>query len=342
MERAKQLPYKEPPFCTYQRYACFGVVAMQNPDSHNWYLSRAIGLSVTRHYLHYFSTPELATTDVEIEHIPFLDCLHVDRHVIKGLEFPIIRNMIDEGYYVYYSGVDPFYIEGALWSGESHKFHDGMICGYDDNDHTFTVAIYDKRWIFRCFKTSQDGFMKALESGKERGGYDNFVGVKPRYDPISLDLTVMADRLEAYLIPDPHRYDFDYPDPVHGIAVHDYLRLYMQYAKEGEFRQELVDRRILRLLWEHKRCMADRIVTVESLLGAPSTISTQYASVVERADRIRTLYSGYHLKPRNDLLTVIMDELSRIKASEEKLLPQFLELVKEAQNAVELPKAKNE
>jgi hypothetical protein len=337
MERAKQLPYTEPPFCTYQYFGSPGVVAMQNPTAYNHYLNHSINLDCGRRFLSGYTSPDMSVCCCALQDMLFIEHIDVRRSFIDGCELDVIRNMIDDGYYVCFNMVDVYYIEGMLWFEEFHNLHDGMVCGYDDNDHTLTIAAYDSRWFYRSFKTPQEGFVKALASGKERGGYDGFIGLKPKNDTIPLDLGEIARHLEEYLTPDLYGTSFEGPDPVHGIIVHDYMRLYLQFLLDGEIPYDRKDRRIMRLVLEHKKCMADRIAAVENKLGCSSDLSNRYAPVAESANRAHTYYVAYRMKQKDELLRLIQKELATMKAIEEDVLPDFLKLIKEVPHAVELP-----
>lgn len=329
MERAKQLPYKEPPYCTYQYMAGAGVAAMQNPTAYNYYLNQCIILLCDKVFLTGYTSPRLNVNDAAFERLPFLERAEIRRSFIDGSELQVIRNMIDDGYYVYFNMVDAFYIDGMLWSEEYHNFHDGLICGYDDNDHTLTLAAYDKRWVFGSFKTSQEGFVKALASAKERGGYEGFIGFRAQENEIKLDIPKITENLGKYLTIDPHSCEFEDRNTIRGIVVHDYLRLYLQFLLDGEIPYDRKDRRIMRLIYEHKRCMADRITAVEEKLGYSTNLRLKYAPVVESAQRAHTYYVSYRLKQKDELLRMIQKELTFMKKTEETVLSEFLELIKE-------------
>ncbi len=343
MDKSKQLPFALPPFCTYQYLASSGVAAMQNPTAYNWYLSHCMILSCSKRFLNGYTSLALGINDALLSDLYFLEHIDVKRSFVDGCELQVIKNMIDDGYYVCFNMVDVFYIDGMLWSGENHNLHDGMICGYDETDHTLTLAAYDSRWIYRSFTTSQEGFLHALASGKEKGGYDGFIGIKPKDDKIPLDLACITELLKKYLTPDPYGNCFEESDSVHGITVHDYIRLYLTFLLEDEIPFERMDRRIMRLLWEQKKCMADRIVAVEKRFDCSPDLSGRYAPVLQSAVLARSLYASYRIKRREDLLQVIINEIKKMKAAEEEILPEYINLIKEKMpNVVELSEVKNE
>ena len=74
---------------------------------------------------------------------------------IKGYVHPIIREFINNGYYVFYWGIDDYYLEGKSFYKERHFNHDGLICGYDQNNKTYQIYAYDQKWIYRQFDVKQ-------------------------------------------------------------------------------------------------------------------------------------------------------------------------------------------
>ena len=58
---------------------------------------------------------------------------------IQTVTYSLIQtlSMIDDGMYIYFHGVDDFYLPEKSWYGTRHMNHDGIICGYDDNDSNF-------------------------------------------------------------------------------------------------------------------------------------------------------------------------------------------------------------
>lgn len=329
MKKTKQLPYKEPPYCTYQYMAGTGVAALRNPTAYNHYLNLCMVLKCEKTFLTGYTSPRLVVNDAALECLPFMERVDVRRSFIDGFELPIIKRMLDEEYYVCFNVVDAFYIDGMLWSKESHNLHDGLICGYDDKDQTLTIAAYDSRWIYGIFRTPQKKFVKALASAKERGGYDGFIAIKPRDEKIPLNISVMEEKLEEYLTHDPNDSEFEDQNQIYEIDVHDYLGLYMQYLLEGEIPYNRKDRRFMRLIYEHKRCMEDRINAVTEQLEKSRDLCTKYAPVVESAKRAHTYYASYRLKQKNELLCLIQKELTFMKRTEEAVLPEFLILLKE-------------
>lgn len=331
MGKSKQLPYIKPPFTTYQDQAGSGVAAMQIPTILNWYYNNVVILSCGKEFLTGYTSPDLQIDEARVFDMPFLESIYVRRDFSEGYEIPIIKNMLNRGFFVHYTVIDPYYVDGILWGGEKHTLHDGIICGYDDNDMTFTFMGYDNRWNYGCFRSSQEGFQKALVHGMEIGGGGGFFAFKP-YDvntKFELDAATAINKLEKYLSYDPNAFRFDSEGRVKGILVHDYLALYLTYLSEGIIPYEKTDRRIMRMIVEHKQCMAGRFAAFEKALNLSADISEKYKQVTESAIYAKTLYDRHRIKRRDDYLVLIKNEIIKIKKLEEELIPKFLKKIKE-------------
>lgn len=114
-----------------------------------------------------------------------------------------------------------------------------------------------------------------------------------------------------------------------GIVVHDYIAKYVGKLYDGSIPYEKIDRRVFRMIWEHKKVMLERIALIEDALSLDHAISENYRSVVREADNCRMLYAAHHMKQRNAVLPIIQKKLLSLKAKEQELLTEVLEKSKE-------------
>lgn len=128
-----------------------GIPAKQNTTSDNWYYNNTIEWRCTRKFLQGFTTPELSLSCGSIWNMPFIDKIGVNTRFARRCALDIIKTMIDDGFYVAFSGVDDYYVKGKSWYKEEHFNHDGLIIGYDDENGTLSIAAYDQRWIFTVY-----------------------------------------------------------------------------------------------------------------------------------------------------------------------------------------------
>ena len=89
-----------------------------------------------------------------------------------------------------------------------------------------------------------------------------------------------------------------------------------------------MDRRVFRIIWEHKKVMYERIKLIESELSLDTEISEAYKNVVKEADNCRTLYASHHMKRRDVSLPIIQKKLLSVKAREQELLEELLRKAK--------------
>ena len=113
MNKYAELPLVEPLYSTYHDgilTACINA----NPSIRNWFLSNTMVLTCTRKFLSGFTTPEIRVEKYSFNN-PCLEIRWIPMHFLKGCINLVIRNLIDTGYYVYFCGVDDYYVNGKSW-----------------------------------------------------------------------------------------------------------------------------------------------------------------------------------------------------------------------------------
>ena len=124
-------------------------------------------------------------------------------------------------------------------------------------------------------------------------------------------------------------YPFEEDKTPYGIAVQNYIVKYLDKLIEGVIPYENIDRRIFRLVWEHKKAMFERIETIEKMLELDSVLSDEYINIVKMADNMRMLYASYRIKKRDGLLPLIKNELIKLIEAEKMILTKFVDAVGE-------------
>ena len=228
--------------------------------------------------------------------------------------------MIDAGYYVAFNNIDDYYLKGKSWYKERHFNHDGLICGYDQNEKTYCIYAYDSKWRYKKFWTPQKAFDAGRKAMEKQGVYANIYGLKVRNEIVDFSPRIVCAKIKEYLNSDLEKYPFEGEGDVYGIIVHEYIAEYISRLYKGIIPYERMDRRVLRLVWEHKRAMFERIKLAENGLGMSSDISQKYAELVENADVMRMLYASHHMKRRDSVLPIIQKELLKLMEDERRLL----------------------
>lgn len=327
MKNKVELPLTEPIYSTYNYYGTGGAIISENPTIRNWYLNEAVNLLCNRRFLSGFTTPEINIQNASWSKNPYFEMVWYKMKFAKGYINPIIRECLKQGYYVCFGGIDDYYVEGKSWYHERHFKHDGLICGFDQEKKTYSILAYDKNWIYRKFYCSQESFDKGRRSMFNSESYGHIYALKPKSEIVKFDPEAVIRNLKEYLNSSFDMYPIDGEGEVHGIIVHDYIVMYVKKLYDGSIPYERMDRRVFRLIWEHKKAMLERIEKLEVVLGLEVDISHKYKVIVSEADMIRMMYASHNKKRRDSLLLTISSKLLNIKQNEEKLLHQLVDRI---------------
>ncbi len=319
-----ELPLVEPLYSTYHYQGPGTAVLVNNPSIRNWYLNQVMILTCTRKFLRGFTTPEINIAESSWESNPYFDKKWYAMKFLEGHVHFVIRKLLDAGYYVCFNGVDDYYVEGKSWYHERHFDHDGCICGYDQENKTYCIYAYDHNWIYHKFWTTQKSFEEGRKAQFKKKRYGSICGIKPKGDPVVFSHETALKRIAGYLDSDAEKYPETAEGTVYGIVVHDYIAKYVGKLYDGSIPYEKMDRRVFRMIWEHKKGMLERIKLIEESLSLDHSLSDAYASVVREADNCRMLYAAHHRKQRNSVLPVIQKKLLVLKDKEQELLTELL------------------
>ena len=337
MSRAVELPIVEPLFRTYQTYGSSGAIIQDNPSVNNWFYNRASVLSCERNFLAGRTTPGIYVNWVNIFLNPHLERYEIPMKPLGEYIHEVIRGFLEEGFYIHYFDIDDYYLEGKSWYGERHFPHDGLICGYDDDAKTYSIYAYDKDWICRVIKIPISCFEEGRRASFEAGNFGHMYALKVKKEPVKLNYKEMCDNLKIHINssleqcpPDLELLPLKQKSIVAGLAVHDYICIYLDMIVDGCIPHERMDRRVFRLIWEHKNVMHKRFQVVEDDLGFDHELSERYESVLKKADNGRFLYASYQIKRRDVLVPTIQKILRSISEEEKPLIEAFIEKIKSA------------
>ena len=333
MYKRVELPLIEPLYSTYHNQGTGTAVIGNNQFVRNWYFNQVMNLTCSRKFLNGFTTPEITIENSSLMSNPYLDKVWISTRFTKGYINPIIRELLDNGFYVQFGGVDDFYIKGKSWYKERHFSHDGLICGYDQNDKTYCMYAYDSNWIYRKFWTPQKNFNAGRIAMQKKGTFSHICGLKVKGDKIEFSPNTAIQKIKEYLDSSVDKYPFDGEGNVYGIVVHEYIAKYVTKLYNGDIPYERMDRRVFRLIWEHKKVMLERIEMIEQVLQLSDEISGNYKHLVSEADSIRMLYASHHMKRRDSVLPIIKKKLLYLMDKEKELLTLLVDKVeKELEN----------
>ncbi|MBQ8331862.1 MAG: hypothetical protein IJX94_05125 [Clostridia bacterium] len=325
MAESVALPFFVPVFATVQGSVASCLALAQHPDGYRAILNQCTTVTCKRRTWEKISTPDVFISGVAPRNFKQLQTYTVSLRYASRFAGEVIKQMLNDGYYVNYTKIDDFYLPGKSWYGTRHMPHDGIICGYDEADKTYSVAAYDINWVFTLIRIPQDCLALGIEACLAEGEYGDLIGVKVKEVPIPLDLKQIGKRMKLHLDSSLEIYPPNQNGKAYGLVVYDYLMRYMEDLYEGRVSYEKMDWRVLRPIWEHKKCMLDRIRAVEEELGWTNTLSVAYEPLLEQADHLRMMYALHHRKRRDSVLPRIREGLARIKESETAILNEFVE-----------------
>lgn len=327
MNKKIVLPLVEPVFSTYHDQGCSAAFISTNRSIKNWYINKSILLYCNKKFLDGYTSPQL---QVKHTNLYEMSCIHKHQTSLKFLgnrRKKIVRDMLAEGYYIQFNGIDDYYVEGKSWYKTRHFAHNGMIYGYDDEKETYSIFAYDKNWIYKGFEVSQKCFWRGMKEGEKLVNDCYITAIKPKSETIDIDLKSMCFLLKMYLNPELGKIWLNMNNFIHGLEVHDYLCIYLNKIEDNSIPYERADWRVFRLLWEHKKMMLHRIIAVEELLGYNNDLSNEYLEIVKMADDIRMMYANYMVRRRDLLLGIIKSKLLRVKNAEMDVITRLVNMI---------------
>lgn len=332
MKKKIELPLVEPLYSTYHNQATGSAIIFNNQSIKNWYYNQVLILTCNRKFLNGYTTPEINVDNSLLYNNPYLERKNYDMRFLKGYTNYVIKNLLNEGYYIHFKGIDDYYIEGKSWYRKRHFIHDGCICGYDQENKKYCIYAYDQNWICRKFWVSKKSFNAGMRSAFKQGKYDSIIGLKPKTERVEFSLHIALKNIEEYLDSSFEKYPESEEGTAYGIVVHDYIAKYIDKLYDGSIPYEKMDRRVLRVIWDHKKVMHTRIELIEKELSLGSDISSAYLSIVKEADNARMLYASHNMKRRDAILPIVKKKLIYIKEREHELLTNLLEKCKGEKN----------
>ncbi len=328
LKKIVELPLVSPLYSTHHNG--IGTACLEkNPSVRNWYLNNTIMLSCARKFLGTFSTPDVRILNASFFDNPYIEKILIPMKCLKGCLHKTIKNLLDDGYYVHFTGVDDYFIEGKSFYKTRHFNHDGTICGYNQNDNTYCIYAYDSNWIYQKFWVSQKCFDKGRKYMNNQGIYGYICGIKPVEEKVEFSPKEAYRSILEYLDSDLEKFPKNEWGMVYGIIVQEYVAEYIERLYNGIIPYEKIDRRVFRIIWEHKKVMLERIEAIEEALGLDNTYSSKYKPLIAIADDIRMLFASYQIKRRDSLLPTIKNKTREIMNTERIILREFADKIGE-------------
>lgn len=333
MNKSVQLPFFVPGFATYHNTAAVELICANHPHAKNQLFNQRMDLMCERDFLFgYYSSPKIAVPDAGVFSFPNMDRYCISMIYAHSVYREIIREMIDKGSYIYLTCIDDYYLPGKSWYMEKHRIHDGILCGYDDIEDTFTLAAYDNNWIFREIRVPQESLKASIDAALEDGHNVCLSAIVVRNKTIELDVAGILKKLKEHLNSVIEKYSLEEKGIVRGTAVYECLELYFDKILDASIDPQKVDWRVMRILWDYRYCMCNRMRAIEEKLDLGNERSENYEKIVKETDRLRMLFAFYHQKPKDSTLQIVKNGMCRLKEVERQELALFISKMEEVIN----------
>lgn len=216
----------------------------------------------------------------------------------QGNIIDYVRKQLQKNLYINVH-LDEFYISEKDYYDTRHFVHENLIYGYDDDEQVFYAFGISKRQKTTQFVIPYEEFLLAYEKGKlfyfcgadylEQEGYYPIIVYQIR-DGKEFEFTedVFIGKLTAFLQP-PEEEMVGEDVHVYGSNIYDWLIQDLT----GECDREIVDYRVLHLLYEHKKCIKNRLeylLQKGQLSAACQSVYHTINKVIDDFQEIRLLY----------------------------------------------------
>ncbi|QYR21088.1 hypothetical protein KZ483_25780 [Paenibacillus sp. sptzw28] len=322
-----------PPIYAFPIYANLLSIISNHRSSDAWYYSNFIQLNASpvNHTLSFYDCWNY------IDKCPLISKDLIDRSVITTTwNNDIIRfliHVITEGSYAYFF-IDEAKIKNSYLSKSQKSFtHDVMVYGYNLKERIFHIA-----GSFGSGKYTESTC--SFEEMKQ--AYDNtdlskdwFYGIQLlRCDSegeFEFDPNIFKEQLSDYLLSvncAKKSMDHQYLNERFGMDVYDVVVDYLSLLAEGKSTKRLV--KPLHFLWEHKKCMYDRIVYMDKrnyFLSAPNIglLKEVFSDISTRTLLIRNRFLKYFVDNNEKSIGKIIRDLQKVRTDEEYGIKLLLE-----------------
>lgn len=325
----KKLPVAMPMFTAYHYAGSAGIIAANNPTSKSWYYSNTINWRCIQPTLEYYNL-DLSFCNCSIWDMPFIEKSNTSFRFIRKYVIEIIEEMLIQDCYVIFSGVDDYYIQGKHGYMQRHYNHDGLIVGFDSERKKLSMVAYDERGLYREFETPYDGFIRGIEYECEHGKYGVLTSAQVDCNYIcELDPQKIKSLLKEYI--SEHTEQGYFPGisitVVYGMLVYNAIVEYIKMFVHKELPIEALDQRIFRYIYEHKRCMYQRIVALEKHLNIDTLLKNEYNQIQKTAESIRFRTIKAELSKNPELLTNVICNIQQMFEIENKVLSQLISIL---------------
>lgn len=336
MSMERRLPVKDPRINCYPYYANpLAILSVAGDEKYlPWFLSNFIQLS---------SHPEGSRIKLDFfqqwitwvpYYSPFLDVQIINKDIIGKLNaISFIVNCIDSGYYVHLKVNHKYLSASSLkWYNRTDYAHEVLIYGYNTKTQALEIADnfggkYKFAWC--TFEEFEQAYSNPPIYNKEN--YEKVLLFKPKEDvKFQFDLLKVKDSLEDFLASRDTRMRDDQSSSwaknlTLGVAVYDKIIEYLFLLIENKVS---IDVRLFHVLWEHKKCMIDRIKYMETLgIIRNPDIAKTYQEIERTALIYRNQMIKQAVRKDNQKINTMIQGVKSLSITEISLIHKVLEQI---------------
>ena len=314
-----------------------------------WYFSNFIQIFSHTDFNGYVEINYLEARDCYIE-IAEVVCLgyHLLKNEKSILEFIIEK--LNMGYYLVIN-VDEFYLSNKWVYQNNHFVHSSLIYGYDNTTKQVKAIGFNQERLFTELTFDYSEFNDAYENGKIYYKNDapwcdwsavQLIRPKSFEGEFPFIINRFINELEEYLFSrsDLRRlYSFEYQTEQveYGFKTYDVLIKNLHNLLAGK---PTIDYRAIHLLYEHKKCLYERleyVITEYKLSGEIIELHKQYMEIVESWNEIRIeflaqCFAEFDIKKlsqeQKSMLYNVINKVNKVKETEYEVLQRVIEQLK--------------
>ena len=265
---------------------------------------------------------------------PLLETLWLDRGLISIVNEDIVQfaiKYIDKDYYIQLY-LNEFYMPDRSNYKIENYTHETLIHGYDLYDETFTIVGYNKMGQYGSSKLKFSYFKKAymrinyLPNHMARIGLLKYKNNKYYEFDMNLFLEQLRDYIESNNTSERFRMLDTPEDGIYGMEMYCYL-IHCLLEQRNNF-----DIRLLHILWEHKKCMLNRLIYMENkgYLDPSEDLSVAYNKIEREVANLRLVMLRVVLGSKKEKETdtssikYVKTKLEKLAGEEKRILARVL------------------
>ncbi len=231
-----------------------------------------------------------------------------------------VIKMLNEGYY-FYGVINEFYVPCRIATRKKYFLHDFLVNGYDINEKSFIIYGYGEQKIYQKTMITFENFKKGVKSVHH--GEELFCFFKTKKNvTFNFDLKRVYDNMLDYIYSRNITCNAETKEKdnkIYGINV--YMKLYNQLKENKEY----LDLRWFRILWEHKKCMKERIALIKRHgVKIVQEVENEYSRIVDNHEILFRMAMKYTITKDVNLIDAICNNLLQNKVEEENLLKDII------------------